>query len=164
MSMVEDLLLADPKSISLPTPKQNGPRPGTPGQLRSLANLRPPWKKGERPPGAGKPKKTLTEALIKRLGKKRAIEVATALIDEAAAGNVPAFNALADRIEGKVAEKIEVSGNVDLGLRIAAARERRRLRSGTNDVDAEIVRDRTVQDSNGTSALQDVDWKDVAGE
>jgi hypothetical protein len=106
----------------------------------------------------------LTDALVKRLGTKKALEAATALIEEAIKGNVGAFKELADRIEGKVAEKIEVSGNVDLGLRIAAARERRRLRSGTSEVDAEIVRDPTVQDSNGTSAFQDVDWKDVSGD
>ena len=150
-----------------PTPKKPGPKPGSPINPRSLANLKPPWRKGQTGNSLGKPRKTLTEALIKRLGKKRAIEVATALIDEAAAGNVPAFNALADRIEGKVAEKIEVSGNVDLGLRIAAARERRRLRS-TSDVDAVVVQDSGTEprlpDTVRTSASQDVDWKDVSGD
>jgi hypothetical protein len=87
--------------------------------------LRPPWKKGEVHNPNGRPKRTLTEALIARLGKRRALEVATALINEAAEGNVFAFKELADRLEGKVAQRIELEGHVDLGLRIAEARKRR---------------------------------------
>jgi hypothetical protein len=109
----------------IPAPKKRGPKPGTPGQLRALANLRPPWKKGEVPNPSGRSKRTLTAALIARLGRKRALEVATALIDEAAEGNVFAFKELADRLEGKVAQRIELEGHVDLGLRIAEARRRR---------------------------------------
>jgi hypothetical protein len=72
-------------------------------------------------------------AAIARLGKKRALEVAAALINEAAQGNVFAFKELADRTEGKVADRLEVSGAVDLGLRIAAARQRLRLAATNNN-------------------------------
>ena len=149
------------------TPKRRGgPIPGGPGQLRSLANLRP-FKPGQSGNPNGKPKKRMTEALLKKLVLKRANDLAEALLREAQAGNVAAWKEAADRTEGRVAEKIEISGNVDLGLRIAAARERRRLRS-TSDIDAVVVQDsetnQLVRDSNGTSASQDVDWKDVSGD
>jgi hypothetical protein len=80
----------------------------------------------------------MSEALMRKLVLKRANALAEALIREAESGNVLAWKEAADRTEGRVAEKIEVSGNVDLGVRIAAARERRRLRSAS-DVDAVIV-------------------------
>ena len=54
-----------------------------------------------------------------------------------------AFKELADRLEGKVIQQIEMSGNVDLGLRIAAARERRRLAAANNN---EVV---TAQECDG---------------
>jgi hypothetical protein len=136
-SSIMDRLDSDsnPLSTVVQIPKKRGPKPGSPGQLRSLANLKP-WKKGERANPNGRPKKTLTEALIAKLGRKRAFEVATALIDTAAKGDVSAFKELADRLEGKVPQQIEVSGNVDLGVRIASARDRRRQISV---IDAEVT-------------------------
>jgi hypothetical protein len=99
-------------------------------RARSLANLRP-FVKGD--PRAGRPKKPLSDALLAKLVRKKALAVAKALISKAEDGDVFAFKELADRTEGKVVQQIEVSGNVDLGLRIAAARQRRRLGSTNSD-------------------------------
>jgi hypothetical protein len=98
-----------------------------------LANLRHFIKNDPRANRSGRPKKPLSDALLAKLVRKKALAVAQALISKAEEGDVFAFRELADRTEGKVADRIEVSGNVDLGLRIAAARERRRLARANDD-------------------------------
>jgi hypothetical protein len=78
----------------------------------------------------------LSDALTKKLVAKRIHELTEAILKEAASGNMDAWKELANRTEGKVAERLEITGNVDLGMRIAAARERRRL-AGNANIDAE---------------------------
>jgi hypothetical protein len=104
-------------------------------RAKQLANLRP-FRKGDERGRLAREKaksRVITAALVAKMVRKRAASIAEALIKEAERGNVFAFNSLADRVEGKVVQQIEVSGNVDLGVRIAAARERRRLAAANDD-------------------------------
>ena len=67
---------------------------------------------------------------------------AHALVRKAKAGSVEAFREIADRIEGKVQQTVEVSGQLNLGVMLNKARARvgkPPLPDGTT-VDAEIVK------------------------
>lgn len=73
---------------------------------RRLANLRPPWKPGERPVGAGRPKGvSLTANLLKILSKRdennipRIYKFSEQLILLAQNGNPAAIKVVTDRID-----------------------------------------------------------------
>ena len=74
-----------------------------------FTGLRPPWKKGQSGNPSGRPKK-LTNALDKALTKQVTRDVAEAIVGKAKEGDVYAFNAIADRLEGKVAQAITGEG------------------------------------------------------
>jgi hypothetical protein len=76
----------------------------------SLRNLRP-WKKGQSGNPGGRPKELISDAsrewltrINQKTGKTNAELVAEAQGKKALKGNTPAYNALADRTEGKPAQ------------------------------------------------------------
>jgi hypothetical protein len=80
------------------------------------------WKKGQSGNPAGRPKGTvnltsrLKAQLLTELGNSpddgiRADLIIHALIDEAKNGNMQAINCILDRLEGKVTDKVEMSGS-----------------------------------------------------
>lgn len=107
-------------------PKPMG-KPKRQPHSNSLKNLRPPWKPGECPPGAGRPKKlpitdryreqceeALPDAICSAAGLKRGSKWGDLLArrmvrDAALKGNVPAARELADRLEGKPQSQTEIS-------------------------------------------------------
>ena len=75
----------------------------------------PKWKPGQsgNPAGSSKKQRIASElmAILAEAGKKGAPtlrEVCLGLLERAKAGDVAAFNATADRIDGKVAQPVEV--------------------------------------------------------
>ncbi len=82
-----------------------------------IENLRPPWKPGESGNLSGRPKrKPIEEELLnlidERAGPKdrrtHALKIAEAMLKAAGKGNVKAFMAVADRIDGRVPQPVEV--------------------------------------------------------
>lgn len=69
----------------------------------------PPWKKGQSGNPSGRPRK-LTNALDKVLTPVMTKKVAQSIVDKACEGDVYAFNAIADRLEGKVPQGVNVAG------------------------------------------------------
>ena len=97
---------------------------------RNTAGLRPPWKPGESGNLSGRPKrKPLTDAYAALLGQTVPPEiarqlrisesstyaevVAMALLKEAVKGKVNAAAELADRVEGRVMERVQVDHRGD---------------------------------------------------
>ena len=75
----------------------------------SLANLRS-WKPGQSGNPNGRPLKPLTDKLTDRLIRKKfkqAAGIADAIIAKALTGDVAAFTAIADRVEGKPVQRVE---------------------------------------------------------
>lgn len=78
------------------------------------------FKPGQSGNPGGRPKdRPLTDALRralaleiadKRKGKTKADQIAVALVNKAAEGDVPAYREIADRVEGKVPQAQEISG------------------------------------------------------
>jgi hypothetical protein len=95
------------------------------------------WKPGQSGNPSGRPKKKpITEAYEKLLeDPANAAEVAQALLDVIKArskGTVHAAKEMADRVEGPVTNKLELSGEVSLADRLAKARKNAAgLRSGS---------------------------------
>ena len=94
---------------------------------RSLANLRPPWKKGEVPNPHGRPKKKpITEAYERRMsevlpddvcksvrlkrGSTWADLIALGMAKAAVKGRAESAREIADRVEGKATQPVEVTG------------------------------------------------------
>lgn len=99
-----------------------------------IQNLKP-WKPGQSGNPGGRPKsKPLTDELLRFLeqeapkgkGQTWASLIAEALVKKARRGDVRAITELANRIEGKPRQAVELSGNGLDGLaeRIAAAHKR----------------------------------------
>jgi hypothetical protein len=87
------------------------------GRERSLANLKPAWKKGQSGGGARypKPRLNLTEEIRKALEANenaQALKLAQAIILQAAKGNGTAMRIVMDRIDGPIKEQIENSGTI----------------------------------------------------
>ena len=88
------------------------------------------WKPGESGNPLGQRRhKPFTDALIwaasiapneaeKRKGKTMAQAAALAVLKKARAGDVPAFNSAADRVEGKPAQAIAITDETDNTLRL----------------------------------------------
>jgi L-rhamnose isomerase len=98
-------------------------------------NLRP-WKPGQSGNAGGRPKKrSISEELERMLdeeapnsgGKPWAAVIAEALLRKARRGDVRAISELANRIEGKPHQSLDVYGNIGLAERIAEARKRAAL-------------------------------------
>ena len=92
-------------------------------------------------PGPLSLKQPLTDAL-KAIARMRAWKAAWALHKKAEQGDVAAFREVADRVEGRVQQTIEVGGQINLGVMLNKARARvgkPPLPDGTT-VDAEIVK------------------------
>jgi len=93
--------------------------PANSARLKSIANLIPhQFKPGQSGNPSGRPKKLITDATRELLAKKDAATgltnahlVAEAQIREAIKGETAAYNAIADRTEGKVPQPI--SGDED---------------------------------------------------
>ena len=107
---------------SVLTPKRT-PNP------RSLKNLRPAWKKGESGNPVGRPKTLISDATrdwLKQVdpkkGKTNAELVAIAQVKKALTGDTSAYNAVADRTEGKPAQtqQHEVISNSPLKVQVEA--------------------------------------------
>jgi hypothetical protein len=110
--------------------RNTGSKRGRPENLK-------PWQPGQSGNPAGRPKgvKFLSEALREALsasapdGISWTEKVAQALIDRACLGDPAAFREIADRIEGKVKESVEVSGQTTsihkerLAVLLASVRE-----------------------------------------
>ena len=95
-------------------------------------------------PGPLADKKPVTDALRFLVTKKDALRIAHGLVQKAKAGSVEAFREITDRLEGKVQQTVEVSGQINLGVLLNKARARvgkppLSLPDGTT-VDAEIVK------------------------
>jgi hypothetical protein len=94
---------------------------------RALSCLRPPWPKGVSGNPGGKPKK-VTSALDRALNRHNVRRIAYALIGEAAAGNVQAFTAIRETIEGPLPRPVQLSGPdggpIKLAVVLAEARQR----------------------------------------
>ena len=79
---------------------------------------------------ARREKKILTEILMKKLAKKLpdggtvGEAVVDSIIATAMAGDVKAFVAIADRVEGKPVQQVDVSGELSVADRLLAARAR----------------------------------------
>jgi hypothetical protein len=56
--------------------------------------------------------------------KKDALRIAHGLVQKAKAGSVEAFREITDRLEGKVQQTVEVSGQLNLGVMLNKARAR----------------------------------------
>lgn len=85
-----------------PSPSNGGgDGPVLTGRAKSNANLRARWLPGQsgNPHNRGRP---LTAALIKQLTKVKCDKLARAIIARAIRGEIQAFNAVADRVEGPV--------------------------------------------------------------
>ena len=68
------------------------------------------FKRGQSGNPSGRPSKPLTEQLVTGLLRKRSREakrIANAILDKAASGDVAAFVAIADRVEGKPVQRVE---------------------------------------------------------
>jgi len=85
---------------------------------RSLKNLRRPWKKGESGNPSGRPKRLLTDAYTAQLARVKdgdrqhrtyAQLIAEAQIKQAINGNTMAAKEIADRVEGKARQAVEVT-------------------------------------------------------
>ncbi len=76
-----------------------------------MANLRPPWTSETAPKSPGRPKK-LTDALDRALTPEITDEVANAIIKRAKKGDVIAFEKIAERIEGKVSQPVDLTASV----------------------------------------------------
>ena len=105
---------------SVRTPKRT-PNP------RSLKNLRAPWKPGESGNPGGCPRRALTEAYeaqLRRVKKgdkqKRTFAelIADAHIRKAMKGNTMAAKEVADRVEGKSRERLDVAVEVPLEFNV----------------------------------------------
>jgi len=70
-------------------------------------------------------KKPVTDALTWLL-RLRGFKVAWALLKRAESGNVDAIRELCDRVEGKVAQQMELSGTVNIAALVCEARARAR--------------------------------------
>lgn len=102
-----------------------------------VQNLKP-WPKGVSGNSAGRPKNKLLSIELEKLleqkvptvkGKSWAVVIAEALLKKACKGDVRAFTEIANRIEGKPLQQMEVGMNSDplmasLAERLNAARER----------------------------------------
>src|SRR6266404_248520 len=77
-----------------------------------IENLRPPWAKGESGNPGGRPRKLLlTDDLRQELEDPKVRKaVVKALIDKAKKGSRQHFQEIADRVEGKPAQRIELGG------------------------------------------------------
>jgi hypothetical protein len=75
-------------------------------------------------PGPSAAKKPLTDPLTE-LVRMRGFKMAWALVKSAEKGNVNAWREIADRVEGKVAETVDVTHTVQLSIAIQEARARR---------------------------------------
>jgi len=82
----------------------------------SLANLRP-YVKGQSGNPLGRPRK-LTDALDRALTKVITQEVAQAIVDKARAGDVYAFEKIAERLEGKVPQAITAADGGPLMIQV----------------------------------------------
>jgi Family of unknown function (DUF5681) len=99
-------------------------------QRGNVANLRPPWKKGQSGNPGGRPKgsiskyyKLILEETDPKTHKVRAEKLARRHIDEAEAN--PSFaNIVLDRTEGKVVQPIDIGMPEDLAELIAEGRKR----------------------------------------
>jgi hypothetical protein len=80
----------------------------TPGQKKRMSNLRPPWKPGECPEGAGRPKGSRSWHVVLRelfeQGKITQDQVAAAIIRSASKGSTKAAELIMDRMDGKAKE------------------------------------------------------------
>lgn len=90
-----------------------------------------PFKPGQsgNPKGRGLKEKWATEAIRMALkeddpvtGKKNLRAVAEKLVSEAKDGNVQAMKEIFDRLEGKPAQSMELSGNPDAPLQVVSAK------------------------------------------
>jgi hypothetical protein len=92
---------------------------------RALANLHAPWPKGVSANPGGKPKK-VTNALDRAVNRHNARRIAYGLVGSAAAGNVQAFVAIRETLEGKLPQPLtgEDGGPIQISLRLTLARER----------------------------------------
>ena len=86
------------------------------GKEKRLANLTP-WKPGQSGNPNGRPKK-ITDALNHVVTKKRARNMANAIVAQAEEGNVMAFQEVANRIEGKIPQSIsgEDGGPLEIAI------------------------------------------------
>jgi len=92
-----------------------------------IENLRPPWKKGDPSPNpSGRPKRRpITEALEAFVASpegRKAIQRAVRS-QMRVSGKHPGM-AVRETLEGKLAERVEVSGGLELAARVARARQR----------------------------------------
>jgi Family of unknown function (DUF5681) len=104
-------------SVLVPPNSVTGNSEQKTGIARSLANLRP-WRPGQSGNPQGRPKKLITEATREWLAKvdestglTNAQMVAKAQVEQAIKGETAAYNAVADRTEGKVIQPI--AGDAD---------------------------------------------------
>jgi len=82
------------------------------------------WKKGEPSPNpSGRPKRQpIEEALLKTLTHEEALLIAKAIIKVAKRGNVKAFDSIADRVDGKVPQAVQLAGK-DSGMLVIEVRD-----------------------------------------
>jgi Family of unknown function (DUF5681) len=94
----------------------------TESRKRSLANLKPPWPKGTSGNPAGRPKTiTLSEAYRNALAqpvpndpenRTFAEVIARSMVIAAAKGDVSSAKELADRVEGKARQALDINANL----------------------------------------------------
>ena len=94
-----------------------------------IENLRPPWKKGDPSPNpSGRPKrKPVTEALEAYLATPEGVEALVSLskaVVKVAHRHPGMAVFVRETLEGKLTERVEVSGGLELAARIARARRR----------------------------------------
>ena len=110
----------DPNPLLLPAPtdlQHYDKSSGFTKTGRSKAELRAerlarltPWKPGQSGNPSGKPRQTFQDQLVKKLVRKRykeASAICDAMIEKAKSGDVPAFVAIADRVDGKPVQRTE---------------------------------------------------------
>ncbi len=106
-------------SVKKPTLK-----PKKPMHPNSLKNLRPPWKPGECPVGAGRPKNDLA-ALFARAVLEKSLDVAFhGFVAQLAKGNAYAFKELAERGYGKLPQHVNVTNTESIAGLISEGRKR----------------------------------------
>ena len=82
---------------------------------KNTAGLKPPWKKGQSGNPKGRPKgPSLVDALkkvLQEMGEEETLKkLARAWVGQSAKGNAVFFKELIERLDGKVAQKTELSG------------------------------------------------------
>jgi hypothetical protein len=102
----------------------------------SRKNLLAPWPKGFCPNPGGKPKRDWSADIARAVFEGNAEAVYEAMAKALLKGNAYAFKELADRAYGKIKDKVEHSGQIDIPLEQVQQRIKelldRRKRAGTS--------------------------------